>query len=102
MPVPFVSPISATTPSLPRTTPEDGDIVVREEHRNRTLIYVLHTAPGADQYMVRSRADAIAQGVAFAKRQHVRAWLTDEGYEFVLLGDYRGASAALSAPPRAQ
>ena len=72
-----------------RTTPEDGDIVVREEIRGGTLVYVLHIAPGADQYEFRRRDGAIAQGVALAERQHVRAWLTDEGYDFVLLEDFR-------------
>ena len=72
-----------------RTTPEDGDIVVRQEQREGTLVYALHTAPGADQYLLRMREEAIAQAVTFAKRAHVRAWLTDEGYDFVLLGTFR-------------
>jgi LPS sulfotransferase NodH len=64
-------------------------MVVREEQREGTLVYVLHIAPGADQYVLRRREDAVAQAVTFAKRQHVRAWLTDEGYDFVLLEDFR-------------
>jgi hypothetical protein len=72
-----------------RTTPEDGDIVVRQEKRRGTLVYVLHTAPGADQYEFRRREGGIAQALALAKRQHVRAWLTDEGYDFVILEDFR-------------
>ena len=72
-----------------RSFPEDGDIVVREEQRERTLVYVVHTAPGADQYVLRSREAAIGQAVTDAKRQHVREWLTDEGYDVVLLEDFR-------------
>ncbi len=72
-----------------RTTPEDGDIVVREEKREGRLVYVLHTAPGADQYLLRSGEEAVAQAVTFAKREGVRAWLTDAGYDFVLLEDFR-------------
>ena len=72
-----------------RTTPEDGDIVVREEKREGTLVYALHTAPGADQYLLRMREAAIAQALAFAKREGVRVWLTDEGYDYVLLEDFR-------------
>ena len=71
---------------MARSTPEDGDIVVREEQRDSKVVYILHilhTAPGADQYVLRSREDAIKQAVTFAKRQSVRAWLTDEGYDFV-------------------
>jgi hypothetical protein len=72
-----------------RTTPEDVDIVVREEIRGGTLVYVLHTAPGADQCEFRRREGSIAQALALAKRQHVRAWLADEGYDFVILEDFR-------------
>jgi hypothetical protein len=81
---------------LTRTTPEDGDIVVREEKRGGTLVYVLHTAPGADQYEFRRREEGIAQAVALAKREHVRAWLTDEGYDFVLLEDFGEANRSHS------
>lgn len=72
-----------------RRTPEDGDIVVREEKREGKLVYVLHTAPGADQYILRNREQAVAQAVTFAKREHLRAWLSDEGYDFALLEDFR-------------
>jgi hypothetical protein len=72
-----------------RTTPDDGDIVVREEKREGRLVYVLHTAPSADQSLLRTRDEAVAHALTFAKRQHVRAWLTDEGYDFMLLEDFR-------------
>jgi hypothetical protein len=74
---------------MARTTPEDGDIVVREEVREGTFVYVLHTAPGADQYVLRSRDEAVVRALTFAKRQRVRAWLTGEGYDFTLLEDCR-------------
>ena len=73
---------------MTRTTPEDGDIGVREETREGTLVYVLGTL-GSDQYVLRSREKAVAQAVRFAKREHVRAWLADEGYDFELLVDFR-------------
>ena len=76
-----------------RLAPEDGDIVVREEQREGVLIYVLHTAPGADQYLLRTREEAVAQAVTFARREQVRAWLTDEGYDFVLLEDFRAVES---------
>jgi LPS sulfotransferase NodH len=76
-----------------RSTPEDGDVVIREEVRDRRVVYVLHTAPGADQYLLRSREDAVAQAVIWAKRQQVRVWLTDEGYDFRLLEDFRVAAS---------
>jgi hypothetical protein len=79
----------ALTDMSTRTTPQDKDIVIRQEQREGTIMYVLHTAPGPDQYVLRSRDEAVARAVAFAKREHVRAWLTDEGYDFVLLEDFR-------------
>jgi hypothetical protein len=76
-------------------TPEDGDIVIREEQREGTLIYVLHTAPGEGelQRQLRSRGEAIAEARAVARRQHKRAWLTDEGDDFRLLEDFRLVTA---------
>ena len=79
-----------------RTTPEDGDIGVREETRDGTLVYVLHTAPGSDPSVLRSRQAAVAQAVTLAKREHVRAWLADEGYDFALLVDFRRGGIALT------
>ena len=74
---------------LTRTTPEDGDIVIRQEKRYGTVVYVVHTAPGPDQYLLRTREAAVAQAVTLATRHHVRAWLTtDESYDFVLLEDF--------------
>jgi hypothetical protein len=73
----------------PRSTPEDGDVVIRAETRGGKRTYVLHTMPGEDQYVLASREQAAAQAVAFAKRQRVRAWSTNDGSEFVLLEDCR-------------
>ena len=72
-----------------RTTPENGDVVLREEEREGKPAYVLHTAPGPDQYVLHAREAAVAHALTFAKREGVRAWLTDEGYDFVLLEDFR-------------
>jgi hypothetical protein len=79
-------------PDMARTTPEDGDIVVREKQRGGTLVYVLHIAPRADQCVLHGRGEAIAQARASARRQHTRAWLTDEGYDFTLLDDFRAVT----------
>jgi hypothetical protein len=70
-----------------RMTPEDGDIVVRRETRDGTVVYVLHTAPGPDQYLLPTCDEGAAQALTLAERYGVRAWLTtDESYDFVLLG----------------
>jgi len=76
-----------------RLAPEDGDIVVGEEKRGGALIDLLHTAFGADQYLLRTREEAVAQAVTFARREQVRAWLTDEGYDFALLEDFRAVES---------
>jgi hypothetical protein len=52
-------------------------------------VYLLHTAPGVDEYPLRSRREAIAHALASAGRQCTRAWLTDEGDDFTLLEDFR-------------
>ena len=78
---------------MARTTPEDGDIVVREEQRDGTLVYVLHTAPGPDQYLLRSRRDAVTHALTFALRAHARAWLTGAQADFgLLLEDFRAVT----------
>ena len=60
---------------------------MREEQREGTRVYVLHTAPGPDQFLVRTRDAAVTQALACAKRQGACAWFTtDETYDFVLLG----------------
>jgi hypothetical protein len=73
----------------PRNIPQDGDVVVRPENREGVVVYVLHTAPGRDQYVLRSCEEAVAQAVTFSNRQGVRAWLTGETHDFVLLNDLR-------------
>ena len=61
-----------------RTKPENGDVVVRQETRDRTIVYVLRTTPGTDQYLLRTREEAVGQAMTFAERHGVRAWLSDE------------------------
>ena len=48
-------------------------------------MYILRSTPSDDQYMLRTREEAEAQAARFAERQHVRAWLTNGGDDFVLL-----------------
>jgi hypothetical protein len=75
-----------------RTIPEDGDVVVRQERRDGALAYVLHTAPGAHQYLLRTRAEAVAHALAFAEGHRMCAWLMDEAHDSLLLGDFRVAT----------
>jgi hypothetical protein len=63
--------------------------MVREEKRDGAHVYVLRTAPGSDQYLLRTREEAVEQAVAFARRHGVRAWFGDGGSGVVLLEDSR-------------
>jgi hypothetical protein len=67
---------------IARLSPEDGDVIVREEWQDGALVYVLCTAPGSDQYLVRTRDEALAHALTFAQRQRVRAWLTATESQF--------------------
>jgi hypothetical protein len=89
-------PASDRTPTVPTcTTPEDGDVVLRQgRQRDGTYFYTLHTASGMDQVQLRTGVDGVIQACAFAKRQHIRAWLTNGGPHFVLLEDFRARRRA--------
>jgi hypothetical protein len=56
-------------------------------------MYVLHIAPGADQYECCTREEGIAQALAFQEGHHVPAWLTDDGYALMLLEGFGMESA---------
>lgn len=73
---------------LTRSTPGTGDIIVRQEAREGTLVHVLHTVPGPEQCLVCSREEAVAQALTFAKRARVRAWFANGDTDFVLLGEF--------------
>ena len=85
---------------MPRSAPEDGDIVIRQDEREGRVVFILHTAPGADQYLPHSREEAVAQALEFAQREHVRAWFDNGDDRFVLLGTFRGEIAEQGHPPR--
>jgi hypothetical protein len=68
--------------------PDDDDVVVREKRGNPSAVYILGTSSTPAQFQVRTRDEAVSQALAFAQRQHVRAWFAkDEA--FVLLGTFR-------------
>lgn len=82
-----------------QSTPDDGDIVIRQETRDGRRVFVLHTAPGPDQVVLRIRDAAIAQAVTVAKRERVRVWLTSGGDDFRVLENFRiGVDSSPHAP----
>jgi hypothetical protein len=69
--------------------PDQDDVVVRRKRGNPGAIFVLGTPPAPDQFTLRTRDEAAAQALAFAKPQRVGAWFTNGGDELVLLGTFR-------------
>ena len=69
--------------------PDEDDVVVRQRRGNPHTVYLLGTPTAPDQFSLRTREEAVAQAVAFAKRQHVRAWFDNGDNTFLLLGTFR-------------
>jgi len=71
------------------TLPDKNDVVIRQKHGNPSTVYVLGTPSSSNQFTLRTRDEAVAQALAYAKRQHVRAWFAKGDDDFVLLGTFR-------------
>ena len=69
--------------------PMKDDVVVRERRGNPHTVYVLGTATAPDQLSVRTREEAVTHAVAFAMRQHVRAWFDDGDNTLLLRTPFR-------------
>ena len=69
--------------------PDHDDVVIRQKHGNPSTVYLLGTPAAPDQILVRTRDEAVSQALAYAKRQHVRAWFAKSDEDFVLLGTFR-------------
>ena len=67
--------------------------MVRPETRDGMVVYILRTAPGTDQYLLRTREDAVVQALTFAERQGVQAWLIDGNDHCVPLTNGRMAES---------
>lgn len=70
-----------------RTSPEIGDVIVRQETRDGSVVYIVRTASGIDQYLLRTRDEAVMQALGFAARHGVQAWWLDGGGRCVPLTD---------------
>jgi hypothetical protein len=69
--------------------PDQDDVVVRRKAGDPGVFFVLGTPPAPEQFTLRTRDEAVAHALAFAKRQRVCAWFANCGDEFVLLGTFR-------------
>jgi hypothetical protein len=74
--------------------PDEDDVVVRQKRGNPSTVYLLGTPSAPDQFILRTRDEAVSQALAFAKRHQVRAWFARGDDEFVLLGTFRKGDAA--------
>jgi hypothetical protein len=63
--------------------PDNDDVVVRQEGGNPSTVYLLGTPTPPDQFVVRTRDDAVAQALRFAKYQHVATWFVENGADAI-------------------
>ncbi len=67
--------------------PDNDDVVIRPSRGDPgCILYLLGTRATPDQFIIRTRDEAVSQAFAYATRQHVRAWLNGDG-EFLPLGN---------------
>ena len=78
------------------THPANDDVVVRQKRGNPSTVYVRHTTSAPDQFLYRTREEAVSQVLAFAKHAHVAAWFTNDEDDFVLLGTFRKEKVELT------
>ena len=69
--------------------PDNDDVVIRQKHGNPSTVYLLGTPAAPDQFILRTRDEAVSQALAYAKQRHVQAWLAKDDEDFVLLGTFR-------------
>ena len=69
--------------------PSQDDVLVRQRRGNPRTVYLLGTPSAPDQLIGPTRDEAVAQALAFAKRQRVRAWCDQGNGSFILLGTFR-------------
>ena len=73
--------------------PDEADVVIRQRHGNPSIVFVLGTPSTPDQFILRTRDEAVSRALTYAKRQHVRAWFAKGDDDFVLLGTFREEQA---------
>ena len=84
-------------------THPDNNVVVRQKRGNPSTVYIQHAPSVPDQFLYRTREEAVSQVLAFAKHAHVAAWFTNDEDDFVLLGTFRkekSANCERVPPPR--
>jgi hypothetical protein len=80
-------------------TPQDRDIVVRQDRHDGRNVYVVPIATRG-QYVFRRRDDALLQAMSCASRRGVSAWLRAEGDGYVRLNDFGTTQSGGCRPNR--
>jgi hypothetical protein len=70
-------------------SPDGNDVVIRQKHGNPSTVFLLGTPAAPDQFILRTRDQAVSQALAYARQQRVRAWFANGDADFVLLGTFR-------------
>ena len=73
------------------TEPQQDDIVVRQESRGGSPVFVLHRISGTDQCLMRLKDEAMSQALRFGQRFQVGVWFA-EGDRLWLVDDFRGGN----------
>jgi hypothetical protein len=78
--------------------PHHDDVIIRQKLGNPSTIYLLGTPSAPDQFILRTRDEAVSKAVAYAKHQKVRAWFAKGDEDFVLLGTFRDGELESTRP----
>ena len=68
--------------------PDNNDVVIHRKNGNASGDYVVGTLAAPDQFTLRTRDQAIAHAITFARRQQLRAWMVKGEDDYVLLGSF--------------
>ena len=71
------------------TVPSPHDVVVRQHVGDSGVVYTLASHSGPDQFMFRSREEAVSRALSYAAHAHVQAWSATVDGNFSLLVAFR-------------
>lgn len=71
-----------------RSSPESGDVIVREAHHAGRSRYLLSTLGFPSQISIETYAKAVRHALSYARSERTRAWIVIDSGEAVLLTDH--------------
>jgi hypothetical protein len=81
--------------SSPRSSPQDGDVVVTREAHSR-VHYTVRQLPGIVQFSAAARDDAVRLARSFGQKHGVDTWYSENG-TYRLLEAYRARTSPRTA-----